>query len=598
MAPAKRPYQLTGQAPHLYTTRLPKCAHLGGEKTGVIEDVMTAATQIPHWSVDYYKTLENKPLEGLRLLNLLVNADRWVHRRIESVTFHDDRSVSRRVSVDFTVPRDAPRLTINGCETLLIPLTTLRKKTLVHFDLRDEQGAPIPLLGLRQTQALTMVMMASWAKFLLGLPLGQPLECEDLDGMLQSVATGTQDELDAALKRFCHSDPRRSPMTTRLHCDPKFRVILYRMSDNFTLLTPVSPSDEMRRRIIKFSYDEPLSMKRKGLVDRRWRVAPWYQGLPSRVSGALGWSATTIRFPTPSSEHCQSYHFEVEAPSGTRIKEATLLADRLEKPEQDGERRYVSFDRVGGGFPRANVHVADVPSGSVSYALVSLRASVDGWLTTSLYICWATAAVLGAVYFITANRGAQSNFDLATSVFATVTGGVVSLAARPGHRMAGRLLRGARTITTLLGVLPFVAAALLLAPGTEIGDLRLQILGGLTGAACVMALVVTGSWLRSRKSSTDAISVWEQGFAVSGLGKPARYETYAEAERREGYRKPSIIVASSEGERAPGREDTDAWNNGLDGELREAVEAAMRTLPSRRLARTIITIRGLWSLYQ
>jgi hypothetical protein len=49
---------------------------------------------------------------GLRILHLWLNSRDWVRRRTEAVTFVDDRTVRRHVTVDFIMPEYAPSLTM------------------------------------------------------------------------------------------------------------------------------------------------------------------------------------------------------------------------------------------------------------------------------------------------------------------------------------------------------------------------------------------------------------------------------------------------------------------------------------------------------
>jgi hypothetical protein len=99
-----------------------------------------------------------------------------VVRRVESIQFVDDRTVRRRVSVDYTVPREAVVLRVgDGQLVRILPLALMRRKNMVNFDFRDHDGRPTPLLGLRENQALTLAVVRAWvkgAKTLMGLDRG------------------------------------------------------------------------------------------------------------------------------------------------------------------------------------------------------------------------------------------------------------------------------------------------------------------------------------------------------------------------------------------------------------------------------------------
>lgn len=476
--------------------------------------------------------------------------------------------MSRRVSVDFSVPALAPRLSLDSRQDMrLIPLTYLRKKSLVHFDLRDENGLCLPLVGLRQTQALTESMLDAWAKALLRLPLDEPWPDEALRQCLHDVAAGSQEDLVAALHRWKTAVP--GTLMHRLHDDPCLRVLLNRLASDFVLLIPVS-SPPMTRRIIKFSYDEPLSLR-----DKHTTLQPeGDEQREGRIAVALGWTGTRIRFPTPAAENCQSYHFEIEAPEGVQIVDASLLADR------PGRTGGISFDRVGGGFPRVNLHVVDVPKGSVSEAQVILRVAREGWLTTLVLACWATVALTVAAAAL--YRTSEPSEELAISIFASVTGAVATLLVRPhGHRMATRLSAGLDTMATVATALPFLAAGLiLLAPSRAVTASGLLLLAVLALGA---AVAVTITLVAVSRPAPTVLSPWEQGplpeewrSKQGSRTAPARtYDSYEDAATEHGYHRQAILVMTSEGLRPHEPRDVAAWNADLQGRIDHALREAL-----------------------
>jgi hypothetical protein len=102
---------------------------------------------------------------GLVLLRGFVGIADGVVRRVESIEFVDDRTVRRRVSVDYAVPRDAVVLRLDdGTPVRVLPLALMRRKSMVNFDFRDHDGRPMPLLGLRENQALTLAVVRAWPR--------------------------------------------------------------------------------------------------------------------------------------------------------------------------------------------------------------------------------------------------------------------------------------------------------------------------------------------------------------------------------------------------------------------------------------------------
>src|SRR5215469_17287434 len=87
---------------------------------------------------------------GRRLLLLLLRSSSWVSHRTEHVSFRDDRSVVRRVTVEFHVPEQAPVFRGDDEQAYsLVPLSVMRRKTLVNFELRDDDGRAVVLPSLR-----------------------------------------------------------------------------------------------------------------------------------------------------------------------------------------------------------------------------------------------------------------------------------------------------------------------------------------------------------------------------------------------------------------------------------------------------------------
>lgn len=105
--------------------------------------------------------------QGFILYYLMGDWDRWIKRRIEQIDLVTDSRVKRRISVDFRlhpeVFGDAP-LCWDGSPIQYVPLTMLEKTPFMHFDLRDECGAAIPLLRQQKSAALAAATLSAAAK--------------------------------------------------------------------------------------------------------------------------------------------------------------------------------------------------------------------------------------------------------------------------------------------------------------------------------------------------------------------------------------------------------------------------------------------------
>lgn len=93
---------------------------------------------------------------GRRLALASIQWSSWVLRRVEKVKFRDDRSVSRRISIDFLVREDAPVYEASGGQKFwLVPVSVMRRKTLVNYDLRNEGGVVSLCLAFGLVNTLT-----------------------------------------------------------------------------------------------------------------------------------------------------------------------------------------------------------------------------------------------------------------------------------------------------------------------------------------------------------------------------------------------------------------------------------------------------------
>jgi hypothetical protein len=101
------------------------------------------------------------------VLSLVLNGPRWRHRRVISLAPLSGTIVRRRVSVDFTVPRqfhDALRLPVEPSETRaddqwVVPLGWLARRPLVSFDLKDAEERSMPRMLGAQTSRITRDML-------------------------------------------------------------------------------------------------------------------------------------------------------------------------------------------------------------------------------------------------------------------------------------------------------------------------------------------------------------------------------------------------------------------------------------------------------
>ena len=480
---------------------------------------------------------------GRRLQLLLLRWSSWVSHRTEHVSFRDDRSVVRTVNVEFHVPDLAPLFRgDDGRVYSLLPLSVMRRKTLVNFQLRDDAGRAVFLPSLRQNQAITESMLLACADAALDQIEGAAAVGDagrrDIAGFVHEVVSGDQRRLSAAYRALNHgaAAPAVHDLVAR---SSMFKAMLDRLADNFVLWVMI-PAGAPRRRELTFCCDEPLDLhyRRPGFRNDQytlghrlsaWRTSVW--------CSALGLTATRVRFPVPAAENAASFHFEIDAPTGVEITEASLLAGR---PREAAP----SFDHVQGGFPTVGLHVIEVPNGSLSRAQIGLQVVTRGWVTASTLSCWAVFGLLLAVALHQADLKRAG--DVPVLILVALAGAAAGIVAQSdGRGLAAHLLKWTRALATAAAVLPLVATTYIAFESADASRVPLALWSAAVAAA-VIALLLTAvclvSWRRQRRS---VCSPWEQNRSRDDFpDAPADFDAAARSYR---YDRPAVRVDSAEG---------------------------------------------------
>jgi len=546
---------------------------------------------------------------GLTMLKAFIKSSDWVIRRVEHVSFLDECTVRRGVSIDYVPPSEAVTLSRpDGQYVRVLPLAIMRRKSLVNFDLRDHDGRALPLLGLRQNQALTLAAVRAWAAA--SLDEQSETVSQEVDEFLDDVIAGDQTELWRAYKRMWAAE--RRTQLQRLGKDQLFRVMLDRLANSFVLYgLHDGPTGE--RRVIKFSYDEPLTLRYAKPSYRATHDTTGKRqdkdentGLRSfgwtTLSAAMGFSTTRIVFPVPAAELAASFHFEISAPPEVSIVKAALLAGRP-KPEaktsalpavgevngsammKERQRRRPSFDSIDGGYPTVDLHVAGVPYGSRSRVRVEVEARVGGWFATAVFSSWLASAILLFAYL------ARPKLDVGSALLVSFAAGLAALLVRNDpHRLVTRLLSKVRLLATFAAVLALAAAVVLAFGRPQAAHDWLLVL---FIASIVPTALISLSWLfalrRSLRNDPQE-SPWEHHRPrkskstsqdpeqAAQLKDETRHETLASkfenapcpydlAYEKLGFNRPAIRVASCESGRQTypwNKEFADAFHRRLD----------------------------------
>ncbi|WP_415854316.1 hypothetical protein [Sinomonas sp. G460-2] len=308
------------------------------------------------------KTLPDDPSRGEILTSLVIGAQTWIHRRVDSFTLGAGGTTRRSMSFDLTIP---PDFTLLGPkDQVLVPLALIEKGALRRVDTDDPDRHPMPVLGAAENSRLTAELLA----FLLepaapglGFPSSRlRLLLDRLVAFRPGIDSDADRahivaELDNAI-RDAWPDPDGEQAEVAALAEHIARGFL----DHFLLVVAVSSDLVGRRVVLKFGYD--------------------------REVGAPDWGnrVGAIRFSLPDVGLSRSQHVEFEAPPGLKVVELDVAETFREHPTGNGgvdhpaEQRAVAHVAFTPTRPlsgaEARVEVAPVGSGIYSFTVVAVLA--------------------------------------------------------------------------------------------------------------------------------------------------------------------------------------------------------------------------------
>ncbi len=369
----------------------------------------------------------------------------WVHRRVESITFLDENRIRRRVSVDFTLPelpRELLRTSrVRGQAAAYVPLTLLRKRTVVNFDLHDEDGRSLPLLSRRQNNAVGATMLCLLAEATLGRSLP-----EDLEQDLRGIAMHAPDAAGEAFRSLGNppSGCRSSDERARLVEEPRMMTLAQDLTNSFLLLVPIA-ADPEARRVIKFSYEERPGAE----IDRSlWRSLP----------ETMNWSDVPLLLPASSLGAAGSYHVEIEVPDELEIASVSGIDLRRALPLPSESTQSASQDYRG--LRRVHLHYSGLPR--FTWGLIELRVGVarSGLLAAALLSAVLTALLLSVASLRLEELREQA--EVSSALLLAIPGVLSSYLLRPGeHPLVSKLFGGVRVVVFLSALCALMAAGAL-----------------------------------------------------------------------------------------------------------------------------------------
>lgn len=456
---------------------------------------------------------------GRRLLLAELQFSRWMVRRVEKVSFDQDRNVTRRLTVDFNVREDAPLIVDKvGNRFWIVPVTLMRRRTLVNMCITDEDGHVLPTPGIRLTQQLDESILLS----AIGTVAPELAEQEEVRAFIRKLVAGSRRETKDAMTLFEGSKEGSKggvpSALVGLAESSIVRAVVYLVRRNFSLYVFL-PADK-RHRLINLEFSEPTGWTRMTprlstdddvkLYAHDDRPTPgttpfvkwWFQQAGRKLwtgfPAALGLRPTRIRVQVPGAENASSYHLELTAPEGVEVVRARLLAGR----PNEGGRPY-THDVAVGHTATVDLHAVEVPNGSLCQAQVDFRVTSRGWLTNAVFSCGLVAVVLASLLLQASAHGMSWPMGQVTNIIALLITTAAAVGAMIAHSsftgVAARMVARLRGLAAVAVAQPIVAAgALAFAEEVDGGtstvrldDGTLSVLRMATGAALGVFMLIS-----------------------------------------------------------------------------------------------------------
>jgi hypothetical protein len=405
------------------------------------------------------------------------------------------------MSVDFQLPRegqDDEGESVFGVEDLqayldpvLVPVATLEKKKLTHFNFWDESGRALPHLTTAENGHLAGIALGALAKGIGGSYGWTTLEPE-VDRALQGVARLRPDLAQSLVRcltgwptREAHTfaafappegiDTRTSDeiaffrlarglmrveRTQRSHrhrtilANPVLEALCWKLANDFVVFAPV-PEPIYERRIVKFSYEKQIALEGK-----ESRLGGAWRGVAERCA----WTPLALSLDRIDVGDAESHHLEIVAPEGTRILDGIFLAtaprdgaSALGYTEEDDEYWDTWEDlHDARNDSRAHLYLRELPSQAEATALLRIQAGAAGTPTASMLV----AALIAALFF--AGRSHADDVQAADAaaflMLAVPSVFAFYITRLDEHDMVKYLLTGVRGFVYLSGALAFLAA--------------------------------------------------------------------------------------------------------------------------------------------
>jgi hypothetical protein len=254
-------------------------------------------------------------LAGLACTDLIAFPKSWIKRRVETIEMLSHEETRRRVSIDFVLGDERLRA-LRLEDGVAVPISVLTKEPRRHFDLRDEAGRSVPVLGRQQNGELAHMALVNAALDALPEDLTRD-DFEPLAAQLREIVFGDPDDARdvlGSIVALAESGDRRCRAIVE---DEMCQALLFTLWRNYVLFA-VLPPDGPNRRVLKYAYAEDFAFD-MAYPRRRDRWAP--SELRQRASRP---DRKRFVIECAGAWRAESFHAEIAVPEELRIDFAVL----------------------------------------------------------------------------------------------------------------------------------------------------------------------------------------------------------------------------------------------------------------------------------
>jgi hypothetical protein len=360
---------------------------------------------------------------GITCTQLIADPAEWINRRVETIELLSHEETRRRVSIDFSLS-DQQLDDLSIGEGIAVPISVLTKEARRNFDLRDESGRAVPVLGKQQNGELAHIALMNGAVNALPADL-TPEVFELLAADLRQIVFAPPAAAADALGVFIGSAEAGDRWRAAIWEDDTCRSLLTALWTNYALFAVLAPGGP-NRRILKYSYGEDFDLGRAS-EELRERLAP-------RELARRAWRPDRRRFiiECPGAWRASSFHVEIAVPEELRFDTAVLYDFAAEDHVSDVDRN----------VNRASLYA----SGQIDSASdVAAYVEVAPERTGRTFQAAVTSVIIAALLWLGVGSGLDvTNPAPAVSILLAGAALFSGVAALQGHALVKKVFAGPR----------------------------------------------------------------------------------------------------------------------------------------------------------